>query len=141
MKRFENRTNQSKINAAIEIAEKLLNIDSKMLGEIAFKNDFKYNSGVGFVVANALIKERPLIPVFTYKSFNPWSAAIGYFDGKAIYVNIRKLPSMDAIDVAKNLCHEYSHYCGFGHGNNYKTKEKTLYSVPYFISENLQKWI
>lgn len=141
MKRFQNMTTSTKIDAAIEIAERLLSVGSKMLTEISTKNDFKYNSGTGLDIAVDLRITREPVKVFTYKSFNPWSAAIGYFDGKAIHINIRKLPNMDAIDVARNLCHEYSHYCGFGHGNNYKTKEKTLYSVPYFISENLQKWI
>ena len=139
--RFENMTTQSKISAAIEIADRLLNTNSKMLEEIAFKNDFKYNSGLGVKVANALYGVRPAIKVFTYKPFYRWSAAIGYFDGESIHVNIRKLPDMSVVDVAANLLHEYAHYCGFSHGNNFPSEEKNRSSVPYFISNGVSRWL
>ncbi len=140
-KRFLNMTTQPKIDEAIGIAESLLVYNSKMLVEISKKNDFKYESGSGLEVSLSLYASRPLVQVFTYKPKWIFSKAIGYSDGVAVYVNIRKLPSMSVGDVASNLLHEYAHHAGFGHGNNYKTKEKTLYSVPYFISENIQKWI
>ena len=141
LKRFQNQTNQQKISDAIKIAESLLAHYSKMLIEISNKNDFKYNSGKGVEVALALHAERSLVKVFTYKSKLPWSKSIGYSDGKAIYVNIRKLPEMSVVDVAANLLHEYSHAAGFHHSSNYKTAEKCKYSVPYYISENIKRWL
>lgn len=140
-KRFYNMTTQQKISDAILIAEKLLGYNSKMLIEISKKDDFKYNSGKGVEVALTLHSERSLVKVYTYKPFNPWTSAIGYSDGKAIYVNIRKLPNMSVIDVASNLTHEYSHYCGFSHSSNYKTQDKVLFSVPYYLSENIRRWL
>jgi len=139
--RFYNMTTQQKISDAIKIAEGLLAYNSKMLIEISKKDDFKFNSGKGSEVALALHTERSLVKVFTYKPFYRWSAAIGYFDGESIHVNIRKLPAMDAVDVASNLLHEYSHMAGFSHGNNYPSEYKNNFSVPYFISSNFLKWI
>lgn len=139
--RFSNMTTQQKISDAIKIAESLLAYNSKMLIEISKKDDFKYNSGKGVEVALELHTERSLVKVFTYKSKLPWSKAIGYSDGKAIYVNIRKLPEMSVVDVASNLCHEYAHYCGFSHGNNFPSEEKNRSSVPYFISNGVSRWI
>lgn len=139
--RFENRTIQPEIAQAIEIAERLLLSMSKMMIELEDKNDWKYNSGQGKdVVINLQLRQAPL-KVFTYKPINPWSSAIGYFDGFSMHINTRKLPFMSVKDIAANLLHEYCHYAGFTHGNNYKTKDKCLYSVPYYVSENIDKWI
>jgi urease accessory protein UreE len=139
--RFYNMTTQQKISDAIVIAEKLLEYNSAMLIEISKKDDFKYNSGKGVEVALALHAERSLVKVFTYKPKWVFSKAIGYSDGKAIYVNLRKLPEMSVIDVASNLLHEMAHHAGFNHSNNYKTQDKVLYSVPYYLSENISKWM
>jgi hypothetical protein len=141
MKRFDNTTAQQKISDAILIAESLLTYNSKMLIEISKKDDFKYSSGKGVEVALALYAERSLVKVFTYKPKWVFSKAIGYSDGKAIYVNIRKLPERSVVDVAANLLHEYAHHCGFGHDNNFKTQEKVLFSVPYYLSENIENWL
>ena len=139
--RFKNCTLDPKIAEAIKTAELLLTDISPMINDIRYKNDFKFNSGSGAqVAANLLLMQAP-VKVFTYKPFNPWSSAIGYFDGESIHVNLRRLPSMSKVDVTANLLHEYAHYCGLTHGNNYKTQEKCLYSVPYYISENISSWI
>jgi hypothetical protein len=140
-KRFQNNVIDKKVAQAITEAERLLQKESDLILNVTLKNDFKYNSGLGENVAMELLKERPPLPVFTYTPWNPWSRAIGYFDGKAMYLNLRKLPSMSIEEIAANLIHEYSHYAGFRHGSNYKTREKCLYSVPYFLSSNTGKWL
>lgn len=139
--RFDNRTIDAKIDIACFEASKLLTAMSKMMLEIEDKNDFKYESGKGQEVYKNLLITRQPIKVFTYRPFNPWTSAIGYFDGESIHINIRKLPLMSIVDITANLLHEYAHYCGYSHGNNYKTKEKCLYSVPYWISENIGRWL
>lgn len=139
--RFDNRTNQTSIDLAIQYALNLLNPNSKMILELTNKNDFKFNSGTGQEVVAKLLEMREPIKIFTYKPMNPWTKAIGYFDGESIHINLRKLPSMTAKDVVANLLHEYSHYCGFTHGNNFYTTEKSKFSVPYFISDNIGKWL
>jgi hypothetical protein len=134
-------TTQAKISEAILIAEKLLDVNSPMMNEIRLKNDFKYNSGKGVDIFLNLLKERPLVKVFTYKPWYAYSKAIGYSDGVSIHINIRKLPSMDVLDVVGNLVHEYCHVASYNHANNYKTEEKVKFSVPYFCSENIKRWI
>lgn len=139
--RFVNNTNNATVDRAIKIAEELLKPDSKMMLDLMVKNDWKYDSGDGIAVVSKIQAPKAPIEVNFYKPWNRWSSAIGYFDGKAIFINIRKFPFMYIDDIVANLCHEYMHYVGFHHGNNYKTEEKCLYSVPYFVSENIKLWI
>jgi len=139
--RFDNRTVNKEIDSAISSALYLLRPTSKMIMEIENKNDFKFNSGLGEEVAKKLLELREPLKIFTYRPMNPWTKAVGYFDGESIHINVRKLPFMSIVDITANLLHEYAHYCGYSHGNNYKTKEKCLYSVPYYISENIGKWL
>lgn len=139
--RFKNRTVHSKIDHAIWDAHRLLQPESSMMKTLEAKQDFKFGSGAGRDVVIGLLF--PLVPlqVFTYRPINPFTSAIGYFDGEATHINSRKLPAMEHKDIVANLLHEYSHYAGFKHGNNYKTQEKVLYSVPYYISENINRWL
>jgi hypothetical protein len=136
--RFKNCVIDKNIAHAIKEVEKLLSPDSKMIKELSGKKDFKYNSGKD--VSSRLLEERQPISVFTYRPWNPWTKSMGYFDGKAIHINITKLNSFDFQELCGLLLHEYAHYCGFFHGNNFKTQEKCLYSVPYYLSENITKW-
>jgi predicted metallopeptidase len=112
-----------------------------MLHDISNKDNFKYNSGTGDEIVNKILKCDKIAPIFFYKPFNPFTKAMGYSDGKAIYLNSRKFKDFSFNDLVGLLCHEYLHMVGFSHGNNYKTEEKCLYSVNYFVSENMSKWI
>lgn len=146
MKRFKNNTIHKEIDQAIALTESLLQPESILDEAVTLKKDWRYGaSQYGIppvpVAWNLILNKRPPIDVYTYKPKIPWSKAIGYFDGKAIYINVRKLPFMTTVDIAANLIHEYAHYCGYKHGSNYKTKEKCLYSVPYFLSENVARWL
>jgi hypothetical protein len=139
--RFRNCVIDPKVARAIAQAELMLNDGSALTQAIKAKNDFKYDSGPGDFVALQLLKDREPISVFIYKEWKWWSKVIGYFDGKAIYINNRKLQYMTHESIVANLLHEYSHYCGFSHGNNYRTAHKGLYSVPYYISDNIKDFI
>lgn len=141
MSRFDNRTLDKSINAAIIVANYLLYGSSNMMEELSNKNDWRYNSGDGELVFLKIVNYKGITPVFFYKPFNPWTKAMGYSDGKAIYLNSRKFKDFSFNDLVGLLCHEYLHMVGFSHGNNYKTEEKCLYSVNYFVSENIGKWI
>lgn len=138
--RFRNCVIDKDIAKAIIEANALLSEKSPMIEQIKLKNDFKYNSGTGEEVAKKLLEKTEPVSVFIYRPWNKWTSALGYFDGKSIYVNVRKLP-MNHFDLVGLLLHEYSHYAGFNHANNYKTNEKVMFSVPYFISENVRDWI
>ena len=143
MNRFENRTLDKGINAVIIKANELLYPNSNMLRELIDKNDFKFKSGDGKDVVNKIVYCKAVAPIFFYKPKNPFTRAMGYSDGKAIYLNSRKFKDFSFNDLVGLICHEYLHMVGFSHGNNYKTAEKCLYSVNYFVSESISqgKWI
>ncbi len=141
MNRFINNTSNSEIDEAIKIANSLLNENSPMIKAVLNKTDWKYNSGTPLTIVHKLLEARNPINVYSYTKYK--TKAIGYFDGKNIYVN--SASGIKGLDLVGNLIHEYSHYCGFHHGTgwfrNYKTKEKCLYSVPYYLSENIHIWV
>lgn len=145
VKRFINKTGNDIVTSAIFAAEVLLDGDSEMMYDIRKKNDFKYGSGSGQDVYLALYRQRELVNVNFYKTFNPFSSVIGYSNGKELFINERKINYLTLSEVIGNLCHEYAHHAGFNHGKgrtaNYKTEDKLLYSVPYFLSENIKNWV
>ena len=133
--RFINKTINTKIKDAIVLANQYLDADSDLMQAIKLKNDWKYPAGLkGIDVYLNLYRDREPVDVYTYKPFNVFSAAIGYFDGDSIHLNLRKLDSMSVNDVAGCLVHEYGHYCNYGHGSNWPSEDKNNYSVPYFCS-------
>jgi hypothetical protein len=139
--RFQNRTAHHDIRLAITIASTLISEKSKLIAEIKTKNDFSFDSGTGLEVAANLLTTRPLVPVFLFKSVNPFTSSLGYFDGKSIHINRRSIDKLSIVQLTGLMLHEYGHYCGFTHGNNFKTKDKIETSVPYFLSENIHRWI
>ncbi len=137
--KFVNKTNKIIIESAILDAELLLKPDSQLMKDIFAKKDWKYNSGSSGDIFLNLLRPRDPIDVYYYKPIYPWSSVLGYFDGEAIHLNYKKILNHKAI--VGLLLHEYAHYCGYGHGNNYKSKEKCLYSVPYWLSENIGDYV
>lgn len=137
--RFINCTDSEAVQVAIYMAEQLLMPNSKAMMIIHDKNDFKYNSGEGYKIHDKLVEKRELIEVRFYKPLYPWSSALGYYDGKAIYINYRKI--LDNKALVGLLLHEYAHYCGFHHSGNLISKDKIRFSVPYFLSSNVGAWI
>jgi hypothetical protein len=139
--RFVNFTLNSLVNEAIVSATSLLKKGSRLLLELEDKNDFLYDSGSGWAIVGKIANCQKVAEVRLYKTWNPWSKVMGYTNGVNIYINSRKLSSMSQADLVGLLCHEYLHIVGFRHGNNYKTKEKCEKSVPYFVSENISRWL
>ena len=142
IKRFHFNFINSDFLKAAKIAEDLLVEDSIMMTDLKYKSDWKYKPiFYGNYLVYTLCGKREPILVTTYKPFYFRSKVIGYFDGKAIYFNHYKLKNLSVINITGTLLHEYSHYCGFSHGNNFKTQDKVRYSVPYYISENIELWV
>jgi hypothetical protein len=139
--RFINKTLNPKVTDAIYLANNLLASESKLITDIRYKNDWKYNTPANFI--DELLKVRPPISVFFYRSFNPFTKVLGYYQSGQININVKKvsLESFATEDLVGLLLHEYAHYCGFTHGNNYKTQDKVMYSVPYYLSENIKNWL
>lgn len=139
--RFRNNIIDLKVNEAVKKANDLIQAGSKLINDISEKNDFKYNSGDGVQVALNLIRAREPVGIYMYKPLYPFSKALGKFDGENIWINFRKMEAMSSDALIGLLLHEYAHYCGYSHGNNYKSKDKIFYSVPYFLSENVSRWL
>lgn len=143
--RFQNNVINKDVAFAVMIAETLFQPESLMMQELREKNDFKYNSGNGIEVYNKILNCKKVALIFTYRSKLPWSKSLGYSDGKAIHLNLRKLERLNLPELVGLLCHEYLHLVGFNHGfgasANFKTKDKCEKSVPYFASENVSKWL
>jgi hypothetical protein len=137
--KFINKTKMITVEQAIKDAEALLRANSKMMFDIFQKTDWKYDSGAPADIVLKLLQKRDPIDVYYYKPLYPWSSALGYFDGEAIYINYKKILNHTAL--VGLLLHEYAHYCGFKHDNNYKSKDKVLYSVPYWLSENVKYYL
>ena len=140
---FKNCTLRNEITTSIVLAHKLLSPYSLMMKELKQKNDWKYNTPDNYV--ELLSSYKGIINVFTYNSKNPWSKVVAYYEQGSINFNIRKLHQLDCVDIAGTLIHELCHHVGINHGEgkfrNYKTKDKSLYSVPYYISDNIKKWV
>lgn len=143
--RLEDNTGRVRIKNAIQLAEKLLSPNSKMMDELIQKNDFKYNSGSGVAVALEL-QAIPPWPVNVYTYTKKGTKAIGYAElHKGIFVNTECLSWVSDPQLVGLMIHEWSHFRGYSHGSwpfgNFKTEEKCKYSVPYFCSENVSRWL
>lgn len=143
MKRFQNSTvGLPKLIEAIRLAEQDLVISSDIMLDLAEKNDWKYNSGKnGQEIALKLLAERPSVSVYV-KQGDPKSAAIGAYSNGVITLYEHYVERATIDELRASLRHEYAHYAGFSHisgpfglTSNYKTKDKCLYSVPYWLSE------
>ena len=144
MKRFNLCAVSTKLEIAIHDAQNLLNHNTRMINEIADKQDWKYNSGTGLAVRDSLLKERDVINVYVAPSKN--TKAVAYFQNGNIYIYQNYLDTVLFANLVGTLLHEYAHYCGFNHNSsfgtsNFKTKAKCLYSVPYYLSENVARWV
>lgn len=142
MIRFNNRTlNKDYITEAIKKAEAMLLPTSPLMKELQIKDDFKFNSGRGVDICEKLVLCPVIAPVYFYRPINPFTSAMGYSTNGEIYLNTRKLSSFSFSDVVGLLLHEYAHVAGFSHSNNFKTQEKIKFSVPYYLSENVGRFL
>jgi hypothetical protein len=148
--RFINMTNIGALNEATQAAHQLIeDRDSRLhvsvLSKAFFywaKNNKESETCYGRD-ASARLRNGPMnIKVFTYRPLNPFTRAIAMTDGDgSIHFNIYKVNKLSTADLVSTICHEYGHLCGFGHGNNYKTNYKCEWSLPYYLSENVSRWL
>lgn len=140
MIRYHNMTTDDSVKRALLQATLLLNDGSVMMQDLVKKADWKYGVlGPGDVYRKLFVEEHTPVAVRYYKPWNPFTKAVGYYQNNVLNINSRV--KWDHTSLVGLMLHEYAHHAGFHHGNNYKTQDKCLYSVPYYLSENAGKWI
>lgn len=140
------------VESAIENADELLHPQSPLIGAVALKDDWKYGVESGVKAAFLLTHvPRPPVPVEIYYPKYKNSDQTAAWNGNRIGINgywLMNNPGM--IKLTGSVLHEWSHACGFNHQapgpwgyirRNYWSKDKSNYSIPYFISDNISKWI
>lgn len=148
--RFINNTNIELISNAAKKADALLDPFSGLVNDLRLKNDWKYDSGAGIRVALAMSSPAIKLNIFTYRPMNPFTSSVAHCDWNGIHFNIYKVNKLSEAFAVGILLHEAAHDRGFHHIDpgwwgkrraNYQTEEKNLYSVPYYLSENVSKWL
>ncbi len=147
--RFINKANNENISEACKIAHDLIEFRESKLHRAISEKVFKWarnndeKAFIGGHDASARLRNGPMnIAVKPYRPGWRFSRAIAMTKGGGvIFFNEYKLNKLSVIDIASTLCHEYSHECGFSHGGNLKTKYKCEWSLPYYLSENVSKWL
>jgi hypothetical protein len=79
------------------------------------------------------------IKIVPYKSINPFSKAIGYAQGKTIFLNTRK-NNMTVLDRVETIYHEATHLCGYAHDGNRVTLFNLL-TVPYLSASLFARFV
>ncbi len=134
-------SSRSIITQAIVIAEAHLTPDSYIMTLVANKNDWKYPPmKFGKELVDLLCSPPTVVPrIFMYKPMWRFSKALGYSNGKDIYINSYRINSLKQEDLVGLLLHELFHLPPYNcsHGSNWKTSDKCVTSVNYFVSENV----
>lgn len=150
MKRFENDTKLKSVDDAIFKVTSILQRDSAFRNYVETKNDWQYNSGNGKEVWIKLFYQNKPIIIELYTPKIKSTNAIANFNGEAIQLNSYVAPLALINSLCGSIIHEYSHAQGFHHQDkgiwgyvrrNYWTKNKSDFSVPYHLSDNIGKWL
>lgn len=139
--RFNIQIIDDNVATAWKQAEKMLTPESPMMLALRAKNDWRFDSGTGSLVHENMLRLSAPMRVELYWPRNRFTSAIGTYYKGTLRINGYKLPHLSVPKLVAHLCHEYAHHMGFNHGSNYYSKEKGLYSVPYYISDNMEKWL
>lgn len=156
--RFENRANivvgsksfpSTKVQLAIATADRLLDHGSEMLMYTRGKTDWQYDVDFRTVAIKLATMPKKPIPIELYYP-NKNSAQTASWDGKTISISAYYHMRAENLDMVGSLVHEWCHAVGFHHQDkgwwgsvrrNYWSLNKSKYSVPYHLSDNIGLWI
>jgi hypothetical protein len=115
--------------------------DEQFISRLRNVSNYNYTEDLSHIVAERLptIMSYLEIKIVPYKSFNPFSKAIGYAEGNTIFVNTRKL-HLSYIDRIENIYHEATHLCGYSHDGN-RVTQFNLRTVPYLSASIFARYI
>lgn len=149
--RFENNIYDKRIIQAVRDAEALLDSNSQMLNYVKQKNDWRYGIKSGEDAATKLVSPDSPAPVLIYYPKYKNSDQTAAWNGERIGINGFWLPTVTHHPLLVGaLIHEYCHKKGFHHQDkgiwgyvkrNYWSEEKSKYSLPYHLSDNIEKWL
>lgn len=148
--RFINNISDKRIVKAINDAERLLEYDSLMLDYVRSKNDWRYDITSGEDAADILNLVESPAPVMIYYPNYKNSKQTAAWNGERIGINGYWFTNAKHSSLVGALIHEYCHKKNFHHQDkgllgyvrrNYWTKEKSLYSLPYHLSDNIVRWL
>jgi hypothetical protein len=137
MSYFYLQTHNCKIKDAAKEAERY--ISALIEGEIKLPDFFTHTSDTPLEVIQNF-KSGSSIPVREYTSSWFYRNVLGYFDGRAIYVNTRFSKNADIASIAGNLVHEYCHSLGYKHKGD-KVTTYNLQSVPYVLGYSCRDFL
>lgn len=158
--RFENRVNailggktfpNANIANVIDIANELLKPKSRMIAYVAEKKDWQYDIRSGVELAFALVQmPKQPIPVELYYPKYKGSAQTAAWDGKRIGLSAYYVSRAAEADLVASVIHEWCHAVGLHHQDkgwlgkmrrNYWSENKSKYSAPYHLSDNVRLWL
>lgn len=148
--RFINNIADKRIVQAVKDAERLLESSSHMIEYIRNKNDWKYDITSGEEAARLLTMPTTPAPVLIYYPNYKNSAQTTAWNGERIGINGYWFSGAYYPHLVGGLIHEWCHKMKFHHQDkgilgyirrNYPSLEKSKYSLPYHLSDNIEKWL
>lgn len=112
--------------------------DNRFL-ERLYEEKFLHTSHDGFMISHNIRNAKLGMTIKPYKTFSPWSKAIGYATGNTVFVNTRKL-DLPLKDRVENLFHEPMHLLGYSHKGN-RVNAYNLQTVPYKAAAIFVKYL
>lgn len=149
--RFVNHTSFELVDDAINKVDELLAHGSKLHTLMLNRQEaFQYGLHKKSLeqVFNLLLTTNNRVEIHLYIPTKKTSE-IGGWDGKKIRLNVHYITQciedgeQGLMNLVGTILHEWSHACGMNHGTgwfrNFRTKHKSRYSVPYYISDNTRE--
>lgn len=112
--------------------------NTEFLKEVELYPKFTFTDKTPAQVAESLKNPKPVV-LSTYRTKNPWSAAVAATIGDEVYFNTRKNPR-DMSEMIETSIHEgLGHIQGYGHGDNYPRGKEN--SVPWALGTMAAKYV
>lgn len=147
----DGRTAKVAVETALAEVNRLLMPKSPMIAYVAQKSDWRFDIESGIKAAFTLVQvPSNTVPVEIIFPKNRGTAMTMNWSGSAIQINGYWIVNASHSAIVGGVIHEWCHALGFHHQEkgmlgyirrNYWNKNKSLYSLPYHLSDNIKKWV